>query len=242
MRLFGFEIKRAKDQDPPVSFAPPTEDDGAVNISAGAGAYGAYLDLDGSIRTESELVTKYRMMEKNAEIDAAIEEICDETIVSEEGKQTVELIIDEEADIKESFIKKLQDEFKYIQKLLEFNTKPYDVFRAWYRDGRLYYHVIIDEKKPNDGIKELRYLDPRKIRKVRESVKKRDQKTAGQQITLIKGGKEYFVYSEHGFFRNNRVNAPTSTSVTGIKIAKDSILHCTSGVSDTGSRMILSHP
>lgn len=181
------------------------------------------------------------MMSLNPEIDQAIDEITNEAIVSEEGKDTVELIIDDELGIKESFEAQLQEEFKYILKLLEFNTKPYDIFRSWYRDGRLYYHIIIDEKNTQEGIRELRYLDPRKIRKVRETIKKRDTNTLGQQVTLIKDGKEYFVYNEHGFFTNNRVNAPSNTPTKGVRIAKDSILHCTSGVSDTANKMMLSH-
>jgi len=244
MRLFGFEISREKDKEPPVSFAPETKDDGAVNIAAG-GAYGQYVDLDGSIRTEAELVNKYRQMAFNPEIDQAIDEIVNEAIVVEEGKETVELILDD-LDVKQSFKNMLIEEFKVIQRLLEFDTKPYDIFKAWYRDGRLYYHKIADPKKPDEGVQELRYLDPRKIRKVRENFKKRSLGAEGQQITLIKDGKEYFLYSEKGLFASSRYgssygNPTSSESTSAIKIARDSILHCTSGVADAANRMMLSH-
>lgn len=239
MRLFGFEIQRAKDLEPPVSFAPENKDDGAVNVAAG-GAWGTYVDLDGSIRTEAELVNKYREMAFNPEIDAAMDEVTNEAIISEEGKETVEIILDDlpiKPGLKNVFI----EEFKQIQKLLEFHIKPYDIFKTWYRDGRLYYHIIIDEKAPELGIKELRYLDPRKIRKIRENVKKSAPEiNQGQSITLQKSGKEYYIYNERGLFAGNKSLTP-QTNMTGIKIAKDSILHCTSGINDRNGRMILSH-
>ena len=244
MKLFGFEIRRQRDVEPPISFAPENKDDGAVNVSAG-GAYGQYIDLDGTIRTEAELVNKYRQMSFNPEIDQAIDEITNEAIVSEEGKDTVELILDEKMQLKDSFKNQLLEEFDYIKKLLEFHVKPYDIFKTWYRDGRLYYHIIVDEKNAANGIQELRYLDPRKIRKIRENIKKRaDKKVEGQNVTLIKGGKEYFIYNEKGLFTNNRamINSyNNNTTASGMRIAKDSILHCTSGVSDTANKMMLSH-
>ena len=245
IRLFGFEILRPEDKQPPVSFAPESKDDGAVNVSAIGGAYGVAYDYDGTIKTEAELVNKYRTMSLNPEIDAALDEISNEAIVSEEGKDTVELIIDENDDLglPENFQKKIQEEFKYIKKLVEFHVKPYDIFKSWYRDGRLYYHIIVDKAKTSDGIQELRYLDPRKIRKIRENIRKKDVNSIGQTVTLIKGVKEYFIYNDHGLFTNNRAVASGAQqqNTTGIKIAKDSILHCTSGVSDASNKMMLSH-
>lgn len=239
MRLFGLEILRAKDKEPPVSFAPESKDDGAVNVTAG-GAYGTYVDLDGSIRTEAELVNKYREMSYNPEIDQAIDEITNEAIVSEEGKETVEIIL-EDVPVKGSMKNVFIDEFKTILKLLEFHNKPYDVFRTWYTDGRLYYHKIVDEKRPEDGIQELRFLDPRKIRKIRETIKKSAPHiNQGQSVSLSKTGKEYFIYNEKGLFSGNKSITPNNNT-TGIKIAKDSILHCTSGRGDRNAKMILSH-
>lgn len=236
MRIFGFEINRAKDLEPPVSFAPESKDDGAVNVSAG-GAYGTYVDLDGSIRTEAELVNKYREMAYNPEIDTAIDEITNEAIVSEEGEETVEIILDD-LPVKPGLKNVFSEEFKHILKLLEFHSKPYDVFKRWYTDGRLYYHKIIDEKAPELGIKELRYLDPRKIRKIRETKTKRSNEY-GNVITLSKTGKEYYIYSDKGLMSGNK--SIGSQNTTGIKIAKDSILHCTSGIQDRNAKMILSH-
>lgn len=241
MRLFGYELVRSKDLQPPISFAPEQTDDGAVNVAAG-GAYGTYVDLDGTIRTEAELVNKYREMQFNPEIDQAIEEITNEAIVTEEGEDTVEIILDD-APLKESMKSVIIEEFKEVCRLLEFHTKPYDVFRTWYRDGRLYYHKIIDEQNPELGIVELRYLDPRKIRKIRETVKKPDPNfngSIGQNVTLIKTIKEYFIYNEKGLFSGNKSITP-ETNTTGIKIAKDAILHCTSGIQDRNGKMILSH-
>lgn len=246
MRLFGFEIKRASDQNEIPTFVEKQNDEGAINLAVG-GAYGQYIDLDGTIRTEAQLVTRYRDMAGNPEIDQAIDEITNEAIVVEEDRETVQIIfdkLDETLGENPKLNKMIVEEFDNIKRLLEFDTKAYEVFRTWYRDGRLYYHKIVDKNRPDLGIQELRYIDPRKIRKVRENWKKPSSKTDGQDISLIKKSKEYFVYSEQGFNagQKNFSNFPQDNNTrNAIKIAKDSILYCTSGLMDSANKMVLSH-
>ena len=231
--LFGFEIKRK--QEEPVSFAPQTNDDGAVVVAEG-GVYGTYIDLDGSIRTESVLVNKYREMAQHPEVDMAIDDIVNEVIIQEPEVKVVELNLD---DLKQNDrVKKvLNDEFEEVLRLLEFNDLSYDVFRRWYVDGRLYYHAIIDEENPDRGIIELRYIDPRKIRKVRETKRKRVAST----VTTYQTAGEYYIYNDKGFAKTaGNASIPTNT-IGGIKIAKDSIVHCTSGLTSVNGDLVQSY-
>lgn len=232
--LFGFEIKRKQPRDSIKSFAPEVKDDGAVVVAAG-GTFGTYVDLDGTVRTEAELVTKYREMSLQPEIDKAVNEVVNEAIVSEDGKNTVELVLDE-LPVKDNVKKIITDEFNNILDLLDFKNMSYDTFKRWYIDGRSYYHIVIDEKSPGEGIKELRYIDPRKIRKVREVAKKRDAKT---DATLQKTTKEYYVYSEKGFNYSSKV--VVNPGISGVRIQSDSIIHVTSGLMDQNNSMVLSY-
>jgi len=195
--LFGFEIKRR--QPEPVSFAPERSDDGAVVVSEG-GVYGTYIDMDGSIRTESELVNKYREMSQHAELERAIDDIVNEVITQEPEQKVVELILDD-LDQPDNIKDMLVQEFDGVLKLLEFNDLSYEVFKRWYVDGRLYYHAIVDPENPQIGITELRYIDPRKIRKIREIKKRRlkGQALAGQDVTVSQTAVEYFIYNDKGF-------------------------------------------
>lgn len=235
MKLFGFTFKREVPQDPAPSFAPKESDDGAVVVAAG-GAYGTYIDLDGTVRTEAELVTKYREMSLQPEIDAAVDEITNESIeISEEDIVDVNL---DQLEVSDKIKKAIRDEFANVLSVLNFNKQAYEVFRRWYIDGRLYYHVIIDENDLKAGIKELRYVDPRKIRKVREVTKK---KVPGGEMSvglIPKVQNEYYIYNEKGFNYGNKVVGP---STTGLKIAKDSIVHVVSGLTDTQGTMVLSY-
>ncbi len=233
MDLFGFEIKRK--QPEPVSFSPPQNDDGAVVVAEG-GVYGTYVDLDGSIRTESELVNKYREMAQHPEVDAAIDDIVNEVITQEPELKPVELILD---DLKQSDrIKKLLiEEFDDVLRLLEFNDLAYDVFRRWYVDGRIYYHAIIDEEDPKKGIVELRYIDPRKIRKIREQKRKKVAAT----VTTYQTASEYYMYNDKGFSKTAGNSSIPTNSVGGLKIAKDSIIHCTSGLMSVNGDLVQSY-
>jgi hypothetical protein len=234
--LFGFEFKRKKNEEL-VSFAPTREsDDGATVVTAG-GAYGTYVDLDGTVRSEAELVTKYREMSLQPECDAAIDEIVNESISIDE-KELVRINLDE-IKISEPIKKVIKEEFDNCLKVLEFNKYAYEIYRRWYIDGRLYYHVVIDDKNPKDGIKEIRYIDPRKIRKVREVQKKRIKGTDNPADTVMtKTVNEYFIFNDKGFNYGNKTVGP---STTGLKIAKDSILHIVSGLTDNQGTLILSY-
>lgn len=234
MDLFGFEIKRKTAE--PISFAPKQLDDGAVVVAEG-GVYGTYVDLDGSIRTEAELVNKYREMSLVPEVDMAIDDIVNEVITQEPETEAVELILDDVPDLSEKVKKIFIEEFKEVLNLLEFNQLSYEVFRRWYVDGRLYYHVIIDEKQQNLGIQELRYIDPRKIRKVREVRKKKLQ----DNQVANKTSSEYYIYNDKGFAKTVGNSSIPTNNIGGLKIAKDSIVHCTSGITSLNGDLVQSY-
>jgi len=182
VKLFGWEFKRQEPIDPNISFVPQQHDDGAVVVAAG-GSFGTYVDLDGTVRTEAELVTKYRDMSLQPECDAAIDEICNETMDIEDTK-IVQINLDQ-LNISDSLKKAITREFENILNILDFRRHAYEIYRRWYIDGRLYYHVIIDEKSTKNGIKEVRYIDPRKIRKIREVIKRRVKGGTDQSEALI---------------------------------------------------------
>jgi len=235
--LFGFEFKRkAQELDIAPSFAPKEQDDGAVVIAAAA-SYGTYIDLDGTVRTEAELVTKYREMSLQPEIDAAVDEIVNETMSIDEDN-IVSIILDN-VEITDKVKKAIRDEFSNVLNLLNFQNRAYEIYRRWYIDGRLYYHVMIDEKHTKDGIKELRYVDPRKIRKVREVSKKKAQggSDAGEAV-ILKTQNEYFMFNDKGFNYGNKTVGPTTS---GLRIAKDAVVHVTSGLTDNQGTMVLSY-
>lgn len=235
-QLFGWEIKRRSEPDSQKSFVPEIKDDGAVIVAAG-GAYGTFIDLEGTVRTEAELVTKYRQMAQQPEIDRAVNEIVNEAIVSEDGKDTVEIVLDD-LPVQDPKIKQvIEQEFKEILRILDFNKTAYDIFKRWYIDGRHYWHAVIDEKAPALGIQDLRYIDPRKIRKIREVNRKKDMKT---DATVQTTKTEYYIYAERGLdYGSNKITANLGTS--GIKITKDAIIQITSGLTDVNNSMSLSY-
>jgi len=234
--LFGFEFRKKKPVDELPSFAPPKDtDDGAVVVSAG-GAFGTYVDLDGTVRSEAELVTKYREMSLQPECDSAVDEIVNESIAIDEDK-IVEINL-EDVNIADNIKKIIRDEFNNCLKLLEFNKYAYEIYRRWYIDGRLYFHAVIDNNAPQLGIKELRYVDPRKIRKVREVQKKKIQANNPGDATVTKTVNEYFIFNDKGFNFGNKSVGP---STTGLKIAKDSVVHIVSGLTDNQGTMVLSY-
>jgi hypothetical protein len=229
IKLFGYKIGKDEENDEIKSFAPKEDDDGSVAITGG-GVYGVYTDLEGTIRNDAELVKRYRDMALQPECDAAIEDIINETLVFGEGDYPVQIILDK-LQQPESIKKKIRDEYYYIMKLLDFNNQGYDIFRRWYVDGKLYYHMMIDTKQPKQGLKELRYIDPRKIRKVKEA--KKDARSSIGPVQLAKKDpNEYFIYSNKGF--NNDGNQ-------GVKISNDSICYVHSGVTDKDGKIVVSH-
>jgi hypothetical protein len=231
VQLFGFEISRKKQQDQEEknkSFALPQNDDGAVTIQSGA-YYGTYVDLDGVVRNEIELITRYREMAMQPELETAIDEIVNEAIVNDDSESGVEIDTDELKQ-PENIKKKIREEFDYVLKLLDFGNMGHELFRRWYTDGRLFYHVIIDDKSPQKGIQELRYIDPRRIRKIREIQKAKDT-VSGMEI--IKNMKEYYLYNERGMIGAH--------SNLGTKIAIDAVVNVNSGLMDSKRAMVLSY-
>ena len=232
--LFGFTISRGgKEADKPTeekekSFALPQNDDGAVNIQTGA-YFGTYVDLEGVVRNEVELITRYREMAMQPELETAIDDIVNEAVVIEDSGKCVNLNMD---DLKqpESIKKKITEEFNNVLRLLNFGNMGNDIFRRWYVDGRIFYQAIIDETKPRDGIKELRYIDPRRIRKIREIQKTKDPKTG---IEIIKSTREYYLYNERGV-----VGAHSNL---GARISTDAVINVNSGLMDSRRAMVISY-
>jgi len=235
MELFGFEFKRKLENDPIVSFTPRQQDDGAVVVAAGS-SFGTYIDLDGTVRTEAELVTKYREMSMHPEVDAAIDEIVNETMSIDE-QEIVSINLDN-LEITDKLKKAIRDEFSNCLNILDFNQHAYDIYRRWYIDGRLYYHIMIDKTDPKAGIKEVRYIDPRKIRKIREVSKLRSRGDMANETVLQKIQNEYYIFNDRGFYTGNKTAGPAAT---GLKISADSILHIVSGLTDTQGSMVLSY-
>jgi len=229
VQLFGFNITRAdqEEKEDLKTFVPPQQDDGAIEIAPG-GSYGTFVDLDGTAKSEAELVSRYREMSMQPECDSAVEDVVNEAIVMDD-QNPIEIVLDH---LKQpnSIKNKIREEFETILEMLDFSNKGYDIFRRWYVDGRIYHHIIINDKDPREGIRELRYIDPRKIRKVREKVKSKDPRTGA--TIYNKEQKEYYLYNPKGI---------TSSATQGIKIAVDSISHIHSGLMDSRNNMILGH-
>jgi len=227
--LFGFSFKKKAVKERAPSPVQPSSEDGATSYIAG-GYYGQYLDLDGNFKTEYDMVKKYREMAMHPEVDSAIEDILHEAIVADQNDSPIEVNLDN-LEVSESVKVMIRDEFEYIKNLFGFDSKAHEMFRRWYIDGRLYYHKVIDLDNPADGIKEVRYIDPSKIKKVRQITK---PKTADEFMKYDFGSSaEYFVYNPKGL--NN------TSANSGIKIAKDAITYVTSGIMDTNRNIVLSY-
>ena len=206
---------------------------------AEGGSYGQYIDLEQTSKTEGELVTRYRKMAMQPECENAIDDVVNESIVYDSESNTCDMNLDRVA-VSDPIKEKIFQEFENVKDLLDFERQAYEIFRHWYIDGRMYYHIMIDEKDPQAGIHELRYVDPRKIRKVR-AVKKKNQGTGPNRITLTQTKQEYFLYNDKGFKSGPGTINPAQGTSQGIKIAKDSILHITSGLMSEDNKMVLSH-
>ena len=238
INLFGFTIGRQDvvQEQPPEqrSFALPNQalDDGAVTITQNA-HYGTYVDLEGSVRNELELITRYREMANHPELESAIDDIVNESITHDESGEVVTLNLDKLKQ-PESIKKKILEEFNNVQRMLNFNNLADDLFKRWYIDGRLYFHIIVNEKNPKEGIQELRYVDPRKIRKIREINKDRDGKTGAM---VIKSIAEYYVFNDRG----TTTQTYTSGTNQGLRIAPDSIININSGLMDAKNTFVISY-
>lgn len=241
LNLFGFSVSRKNTQpEAPVahieSFATPEQDDGAHLIEAG-GLYGQTLDLDGVIKNDIDMIVKYRSMIHHHEVDAAVSDIVNESIITTEASRPVEMILDD-IDLPDNIKDRMQDEFDRIVTLLDFNRRGDEIFRKWYIDSRLYYHVILDNKNKKRGIQELRAIDPTKIRKVKEIIKD-DIKTVDSQTgqsrdtKVIVGQEEYYIFNDKG--------NPYEGQGTNLKIYPDSILYTHSGLYDYPNKRIVGY-
>ena len=227
-QIFGFEIKKKKEEKELGSVVSPASDDGSTVISSSAASYyGLAIDLEGTVKNENDLIKRYREVAQYPDCDAAIEDIVNEAIVAEDDVPPVALIMDD-LKLSESIKTKFRDEFENILKLYKFDAKGHDIFRSWYVDGRLYYHILIDENKVKDGIVELRYIDPRKIRKIKNI--KKDKNNKG--VEVVSKIDEYYLYNDKGI---------TESATQGVKLSLDSVIYCGSGLLDANSALMMSH-
>ena len=233
-QLFGYSLERAKKgQNSGPSFVRKESDDAATPV-AGGGYFGTAIDLDGSYKDESDLIRRYREMSIHPECDRAVDDVVNEAIAGDRDDSPVDVDL-ANLDVSSNIRKKIRDEFHNVLRLLDFDKKAYDIFRRWYIDGKLYYHKVIDTKNPRRGITELRYIDPRKIRKVIEFEAKKDRQFVDprtmEALTAPRSA-EYYVYNQKGL---------RGLETTGIKIASDAISFCHSGLKDMNKNVIMSH-
>ena len=242
-QLFGFQIQRKegrKGQSP----VPPNAEE-SIAVAAG-GYYGTYVDTDNQARNEFEMIRRYRDMALHPECDSAVDEVVNEFVVSDAHDTPVEINLDN-LDIGMGVKKKIRDEFEYIKRLLNFDNRAHEIVRSWYIDGRLYYHKVIDLDNPKKGITELRYIDPMKIKKVRQKLDNTPKDSLARQA--IKGTAleyeygtfvDYYLYNPKGFYKGGVLGPIGDMSLSqGVKMATDSITFCPSGLQDLNKRMTL---
>lgn len=232
--LFGFTISRQKDEEDAAvqqSFAPPTQDDGALTITSAA-YYGTYVDLDGTAKNEVELISRYREMSMQPEIESAIDDIVNEAIVQDDDGKITQIILDD-LKVTDKIKKAIKEEFNTVLRMLSYQNMAQDIFRRYYIDGRMYYHIIIDRENPQEGIKELRYIDPRRLRKVREMKKQKDERTGADIMQPVN---EYYIY-------NDKVVSGSASNFgpVGVRITTDSIISVVSGLMDSRRAVVLSY-
>jgi len=247
-KLFGFSIEDTEPLSPgAVSPIPPNNEDG-VDHYMSSGFFGSYVDIEGVYRTEFELIKRYREMALHPEADSAIEDIVNEAIVSDSNDSPVEIELSN-LNASDGIKTKIRKEFKYILDLLDFDKKAHEIYRNWYIDGRIYYHKIIDLKNPEAGLQELRYIDAMKMRYVRQQKKKPGDKE--KELVRINNRnqdpmnydfpelEEYFVYNPKAMYPTS--NPSHSGANAGVRIAKDAISYCTSGLVDRNKGNTLSY-
>jgi len=232
--LFGFTIARdQKDVEQGVqqSFTPPTNDDGALTITSAA-YYGTYVDLDGTAKNDVELISRYREMAMQPEIESAIDDIVNEAICQDDDGKNIQIVLD---NLKQpdKIKKAIVEEFNNVCRLLNYNNMAQDIFRRYYVDGRMFYHIIIDRENPTQGIRELRYIDPRKLKKVREVKKQKDERTGVDIMNVVN---EYYIF-------NDKVVTASSSNFgpVGVRITTDSIISVVSGLMDSRRAVVLSY-
>ena len=243
-KLFGFSIEDNEPLSPnAVSPVPPNHEDGNDHFMS-SGFFGSYVDIEGVFRTEFELIKRYREMALHPEADSAIEDIVNEAIVSDTNDTPVEIELSN-LNASDGIKDKIRKEFRYLLDIMDFDKKAHEIYRNWYIDGRIYYHKIIDLKRPQDGIQEMRYIDAMKMRHVRQEKKKPADKykvsnTGDDPMDYeFPEIEEYFIYNQKGIYPTGNINAKGPSQ--GVKIAKDAITYCTSGLVDRNKGSTLSY-
>ena len=233
--LFGFKIERIKQptSDPRQNIVPPQADDGTQTVPAG-GFFASYGGFDAGARNELDLIRRYREVALHPECDMAVEDIVNEAITSNENQQSVSLDLTK-TDYSNNIKEKIRLAFREVLLLLQFDIKGHDIFRRWYVDGRVFYHKIIDAESPRLGLTELRYIDPRKIKKVREMKRGVSMPVPGMPFTAAGKFNEFYMFNERG------IHPTAASNMGGIKIAPDSITYCPSGLVDQQKNMVLSY-
>jgi hypothetical protein len=226
--LFGLSITKIKPaEEKSAGIVAPMNDDGAIeiNTSSGAGFFGVYVDVEGAIKNEADAIRTYRELASFAEVDKALMDIVDEAIPHEDDSHQIDLIINDDLNYSDVLRNSIQDSFKEVLNLLNFEQNSSDIFKKWYVDGRLYYQIIVDKKNLKRGIIELRPIESTKIKKVREI--KKDKSQMG--VDIVSGVEEYFVYNETGFSTHGHGSNSATNTVTGAKLSPDTILYVPSG-------------
>ena len=230
MDIFGFEIKKKLIKKTGSEVVTPSSDDGSTlitSLGAAAAYYGMTVDLEGVIKNENDLIRRYREVSQYGDCDSAVEDIVNEAIVANNNESPVEIVLDD-VKVSSSIKKMMIEEHQNILKLYRFNNKGHDIFRSWYVDGRLYYHILLDEANLKNGIQELRFVDPRKIRRIKNIKKGKNDKG----IDVVKEVQEFYIYNDKG------INENTSQ---GVKLSLDSVIYCPSGLIDQNSNSMLGY-
>ena len=244
-RLFGFSLDKKEKNPSVISPVPQNNEDGVDNYIS-SGFYGSYVDIEGVYRTESDLIKRYREMALHPECDGAIEDVINEAIVSDLYDTPIEIELSN-LNASDKLKKAIRQEFKTIKDIMDFDKKSHEILRNWYVDGRLYYFKAIDVKKPEEGIKEIRYIDPMKMRYVRQEKKNKNDRMSMQSNTnnqtpekvITPEIEEYFIYTPTPAYPSSSITSGGGTK--GVRIAKDSITYVTSGLVDRNKGNVLSY-
>lgn len=232
LKIFGFEIRRATRTEKPLlpSIVPPVDDDGAGYVTSAGAHYGTYVDINGDTTTKDDanVIKQYRGVATHPEVDAAIEDISNEAIVSNENEQPVKLVLDK-VKAPDNIKKAIIEEFDNIISMLNFNEAGHDMFKRWYVDGRMYHHLVVDKNNLKAGIQEIRPIDAVKVRKVKHVKKKKDEASGAQVIEKVE---EFYIYQE---------KAQQNVAMTGVKLSTDSVSYVTSGLLDENRQRVVSH-
>lgn len=241
-RVFGFEIRRQntseQDAEKKPSIVPPNDEDGAGYVTAAGSHYGQYLNIDGDESKDNfQLIMKYRGVAMHPEVDAAVEDIVNEAIAGDMGKQNIDVNMDK-LNVQPKIKDIIKNEFDHIASMLNFTENGHDIFRRWYVDGRLYHHLVIDETQPQAGIQEIRYIDSARMRKVKEVKKKKDPASGANLIEKVD---EYYIYQEKPAGFSGAKGSAVGTYGSGVKMSADSVSYVTSGLLDESRKKVISY-